>query len=175
VSKLLRRHLSGESDSSEDIEAPIVWELVPEWERRILCTVERPHAAQISKKMQSTHDPAVTEFRWFAGQKGPWRLWVTRCRAFLGGWPARAEDDKPVADREIFPHHLSPRDDQKGEMLKPQRHRRERLQWEPNRSVWTHQDVQCWMRVRAIRRMSPGQSHPQGGHGVSQNRGPHQN
>jgi hypothetical protein len=139
VSKLLRRHLSGESDSSEDIEAPIVWELVPEWERRILCTVERPHAAQISKKMQSTHDPAVTEFRWFAGQKGPWRLWVTRCRAFLGGWPARAEDDKPVADREIFPHHLSPRDDQKGEMLKLQRHRREGPQWEPNRGVWTHQ------------------------------------
>jgi hypothetical protein len=93
--------------------------------------------------MQSAREPAAAEFRWFAGQKGPWRLWVTRCRAFLGGRPSRAEDDKnrpkPVADREIFPHCLSPRDDQKGEMLKPQRHQRERLQWEPNRGVWTHQ------------------------------------
>jgi hypothetical protein len=29
VSKLLRRHLSGESDSKEDVEASIVWDLVP--------------------------------------------------------------------------------------------------------------------------------------------------
>jgi hypothetical protein len=88
--------------------------------------VKHPYTAQISEKKQSTHDPAIAEFRWFAGQKGPWRLWVTRHRAFLGGWPVRAEDDKnrpkPVADREIFPHRLSPREDQKGEMLKPQRH-----------------------------------------------------
>jgi hypothetical protein len=28
VSKLLRRHLSGESDGKEDVEAPIVWDLV---------------------------------------------------------------------------------------------------------------------------------------------------
>jgi hypothetical protein len=118
-------------------------DLVPEWERRILCTVKRPYTAQISEKTQSARDPAVAEFRWFAGQKGPWTQWVTWCWAFLGGRPARAKDDKnrpkPVADREIFPHCLSPRDDQKGEMLKPQRHRRERLQWEPNRGVWTHQ------------------------------------
>jgi hypothetical protein len=33
-------------------------------------------------------------------------------------------------------------------------------------------DVQCWMRVRAIGRMSPGQSGPQGGRAVSQNPGP---
>jgi hypothetical protein len=123
---------------------------VPEWERRILCTVEHPHASQIPEKMQSTQESAVTEFRWFEGQKGPWRLWVTQHWAFLGGQPARAEDDKnrpkPMADREIFPHHLSLRDDQKGEMLKLQRHRRERPQWEPNRGVWTHQeDVLCWM------------------------------
>jgi hypothetical protein len=101
-------------------------DLVPEWERRILYTVERPRATQISEKMQSAREPAVAEFRWFAGQKGPWRVWVTWSRAFLGEWPARAKDDKnrpkPVTDREIFPNHLSPRDDQKGEMLKPQRH-----------------------------------------------------
>jgi hypothetical protein len=54
VSKLLRRHLNGESDGREDVEAPIMRDPVPEWERRILCTVERPHAAQISEKMQST-------------------------------------------------------------------------------------------------------------------------
>jgi hypothetical protein len=53
VSKLLRRHLNGES-GREDIEAPIMRDPVPEWERRILCTVEHPCAAQISKRMQST-------------------------------------------------------------------------------------------------------------------------
>jgi hypothetical protein len=29
VSKLLRRHLNEESDGEEDVEAPIVWDLVP--------------------------------------------------------------------------------------------------------------------------------------------------
>jgi hypothetical protein len=53
VSRLLRRHLSGESDGREDVEAPIMRDLVLEWERRILCTVEWPCAAQISEKMQS--------------------------------------------------------------------------------------------------------------------------
>jgi hypothetical protein len=53
VSKLLRRHLSGESDGREDVEAPIMRDLVLEWERRILCTVEHPRVAQISEKMQS--------------------------------------------------------------------------------------------------------------------------
>jgi hypothetical protein len=123
VSKLLRRYLSGESDSREDREAPIVRDLVLEWERRILWTVKRPCTAQIFEKTQSTRDPAVAEFRWFAGQKGLWRLWATWCWAFLGGRPVRAKDDKnrpkPVADREILPHRLSARDDQKGEMLKP--------------------------------------------------------
>jgi hypothetical protein len=54
VSKFLRRHLNGGSDGREEVEAPIMKDLVPEWERRILCTVEHPRAAQISKKMQST-------------------------------------------------------------------------------------------------------------------------
>jgi hypothetical protein len=103
VSRLLRSHLSGESDGREDVEALIMRDLVPEWERRILCTVGHPRTAQISEKMQSTQESVITEFRWFVGQKDPWRLW-----AFLGGWPVRAEDDKnrpkPVADREIFPH-----------------------------------------------------------------------
>jgi hypothetical protein len=53
VSRLLRRHLNGESDGREDVEAPILKDLVLEWERRILCTVECPCAAQISEKMQS--------------------------------------------------------------------------------------------------------------------------
>jgi hypothetical protein len=116
----LRRHLSGESNSREDVETPIMRDLVPE------CTVECPCTAQISERMQSTQESAVAEFKWFAGQKGLWRLWVTRRQAFLGGWPARAKDDKnrpkPVADKEISPHRLSPRDDQKGETLKPQKH-----------------------------------------------------
>jgi hypothetical protein len=54
VSKLLRRHLNGESDGREDIEAPIMRDPVLEWERRILCTVERLCAAQISERMQNT-------------------------------------------------------------------------------------------------------------------------
>jgi hypothetical protein len=69
------RYLNGESDGREDVEAPIMRDLVLEWERRILCTVERPHAAQISEKTQSTRDPAVTEFRWFAGQRPA--AWIT--------------------------------------------------------------------------------------------------
>jgi hypothetical protein len=69
VSKLLRRHLNGESDNREYVQAPIMRDPVPEWERRILCTVERPHAAQISEKMQSAGESAVAEFRWFAGQR----------------------------------------------------------------------------------------------------------
>jgi hypothetical protein len=75
VSKLLRQHLSGESDVREDVEAPIMRDPVLEWERRVLCTVERPRAAQISEKTQSTRDPAVAEFRWFAGQSPA--AWIT--------------------------------------------------------------------------------------------------
>jgi hypothetical protein len=54
LSKLLRRHLSGETDDREDVATPIMRDLVLEWERRILCTVEHPHAAQISERMQNT-------------------------------------------------------------------------------------------------------------------------
>jgi hypothetical protein len=75
VSKLLRRHLNGESDGREDIEAPIMRDLVLEWERRILCTVEHPCTAQISEKMQSACDPAISEFRLFAGQR--LAAWIT--------------------------------------------------------------------------------------------------
>jgi hypothetical protein len=75
VSKLLRKHLNGESDGREDVEATIMRDPVLEWERRILCTVEHPHAAQISEKMQSAQESAVTEFRWFAGQR--LAAWIT--------------------------------------------------------------------------------------------------
>jgi hypothetical protein len=75
VSKLLRKHLNGESDGREDVEAPIMRDPVLEWERRILYTVEHPDTAQISEKMQSTLDPAVAEFRWFAGQRPA--AWIT--------------------------------------------------------------------------------------------------
>jgi hypothetical protein len=76
VSKLLRRHLNGESDGREDVEAPIMRDLVPEWERRILCTVKRPCTAQISeKKTQSARDLAVAECRGFSGQRPA--AWIT--------------------------------------------------------------------------------------------------
>jgi hypothetical protein len=54
VSKLLRRHHTGESEGREDVEASIMRDLVPEWEKRILCTVEHPCAVQISERMQNT-------------------------------------------------------------------------------------------------------------------------
>jgi hypothetical protein len=56
MSKLLRRHLNGESDGREDVDRDkgIMRDPVPEWERRILCTVEHPCAAQISERMQNT-------------------------------------------------------------------------------------------------------------------------
>jgi hypothetical protein len=50
-------------------------DLVLEWERRILCTVKHPHAAQISEKTQIARDPAIAEFRWFAGQRPV--AWIT--------------------------------------------------------------------------------------------------
>jgi hypothetical protein len=75
VSKLLRRHLNGESDGREDIEAPLMRDLVPEWKRRILCTVEHPHVAQISEKTQSARESAITEFRCFAGHR--LAAWIT--------------------------------------------------------------------------------------------------
>jgi hypothetical protein len=78
----LRRHINGESDSREDVEAPIMRDPVPEWERRILCTVERPRAAQISKKMQSARESVVTEFRWFAGRQ--WAANGPRAMGHLG-------------------------------------------------------------------------------------------
>jgi hypothetical protein len=71
----LRQHLNGESDGREDVETPIMRDLVPEWERRILCTVKRPCTAQISEKTQSTRDPAIAEFRWLAGQRPV--AWIT--------------------------------------------------------------------------------------------------
>jgi precorrin isomerase len=75
LSKLLRRHLNGESDGREDVEAPIMRDLVPEWDRRILCTVEHPRAAQISEKTQNARESAITEYRWFAGQRPV--AWIT--------------------------------------------------------------------------------------------------
>jgi hypothetical protein len=63
-----------ESDG-KDVEAPIMRDPVLEWERRILCTAEHPHTAQISEKTQSARESAVTEFRWFAGQRP--EAWIT--------------------------------------------------------------------------------------------------
>jgi hypothetical protein len=51
-------------------EGPVV-----EWERRILCTVECLHSAEISEKMQSARESVITEFRWFAGQRPV--AWIT--------------------------------------------------------------------------------------------------
>jgi hypothetical protein len=56
VSKLLRRHLNVESYGIEDIEALIMRDPVPEWERRILCTLEHPRTAQISERIQNTRE-----------------------------------------------------------------------------------------------------------------------
>jgi hypothetical protein len=59
VSKLLRRHLNGESDGREDVDAPIMRHPALGWERRILCTVERPRTAQISEKTQSARESVL--------------------------------------------------------------------------------------------------------------------
>jgi hypothetical protein len=75
VSKLLRRHLNGESDGREDVGAPIMRDPVSEWERRILCTVGCPCTAQISERTQNARELVVTEFRWFAGQRP--EAWIT--------------------------------------------------------------------------------------------------
>jgi hypothetical protein len=106
---------------------------------------------------------------------GALRLWVTWRWALW--WAVSETDDKnrpkPDGGKRTPLYHLSPRDSRKGGMFKPQRHQRKRLQREPKKGMWTHQkDVRCWMQARAIQRMSLGQSHPQGGCGVSWNQGP---
>jgi hypothetical protein len=82
VSKFLRRHFNGESDGREDVEAPIMRDPVPEWERRILCTVEHPRAAQISERMQNTRESVVTVFRLFARPPMGQGLWINWAQAF---------------------------------------------------------------------------------------------
>jgi hypothetical protein len=60
-----------------------------------------------------------------------------------------------------------PKDSQTGEVLKAWRHRRERLQREPEKGIWTHQrmsGVGC--------KQGDREDETQGGHEVSQNGGP---
>jgi hypothetical protein len=52
----LGRLLNGESDGKEDVEAPIMRDPVPEWERRILCTVGHPCTTQKYPRERKTHE-----------------------------------------------------------------------------------------------------------------------
>jgi hypothetical protein len=164
------RHFSGESDSKEEV-APIVgagWKDI--WSHGA-----SPCGTNILRTVQGTQETVVTAFKWLVGPLGPGGCGspgIGLCR-----WAVSETDDKnrpKLNRRKGTPlYHLSPRDIQKGGVLKPQRHRRERPQREPNKGRWTHQeDVRWWMGVRAIGRLSPGQSRPQGSSGVSWNRGP---
>jgi hypothetical protein len=71
-------------------------------------------------------------------------------------------------------YHLSrPKIAKQGKCLKtPETPKGETAKGAQEGYVDSPKNVQCWMQVRAIRRMSPGQSCPQGGCGVSQNWGP---
>jgi hypothetical protein len=66
VSKLLRRHLSGESDSKEEV-APMVgagWKDI--WNHGA-----PPHGSNILRMVQGTREAVITAFKWLAGLLGP--------------------------------------------------------------------------------------------------------
>jgi hypothetical protein len=78
VSKLLRRHLNGESDGKEEV-APIVgagWKDI--WSHGA-----SPRGSNILRTVQGTQETVVTAFKWLVGAR---RLWVTRPQALqMGG------------------------------------------------------------------------------------------
>jgi hypothetical protein len=132
----LRRHLSGESDSKEEV-APMVgagWKDI--WNRGA-----SPHGSNILRTVQGTREAVVTAFKWLVGPLGPRGCGSPSTR--LCRWVVSETDNKnrpKLNTGKGTPlYHLSLRDIQKGGLFKPQRHGRERLQSEPNKGMWTHQ------------------------------------
>jgi hypothetical protein len=118
VSKLLRRHLSGESDGKEEV-APMVgasWKDI--WNRRA-----SPRGSNILRMVQYAREAVVTAFKWLVGPPG------SGCcgspSTGLCGWVVSNTDDKNRAKmnggKGTPLYHLSPRDGQKGGLFKPQR------------------------------------------------------
>jgi hypothetical protein len=136
VSKLLRRHFSGESDGKEEV-TPIVgagWKDI--WSHGA-----SPCGSNILRTVQGTQETVVTAFKWLVGPPGPGGCGSPG--AGLRRWVVSETDDKnrPKLNRGKGPppYHLSPRDIQKVGVFKPQRHQRERPQRESNKGMWAHQ------------------------------------
>jgi hypothetical protein len=119
-----------------------------------------------TRHMKSSHHRIQVACR----DPGAQRLCVTWCRAFRRGVsethdkidPSQTEGREPplLSEPQRYPN--------RGSALNP-RGTKGRAQ---EGYVDSPKNVRCWMQVRVIRRMSPGQSRPQVGCGVSQNHGP---
>jgi hypothetical protein len=173
VSKLLRKHLNGESDGREDVEAPIMRDPVPEWERRILCTVEQPRITQISERMQNTQESVVAKFKWFAGCR-----WV---EGYGSPGPKLFDDGslRPTRkwiqarqERESIYHLSHPEIAKWGVFENPVDTEGRDHKGSPRKVCGLTKECLVLDASRAIGRMSPGQSCPQGGCGVSRNSDP---
>jgi hypothetical protein len=137
VSKLLRRHLNGESDSKEEV-APIVG---ANW-KDIWSHGASPRGSNILRMVQDARETAITVFKWLVGPPGPGGCGSPG--AGLCRWAVSETDNKnrPKPNRgkgRAPPPSESQRYLKRGGVFKPQRHQRERPQREPNKGMWTNQ------------------------------------
>jgi hypothetical protein len=111
VSKLLRRHLNGESDDKEEV-APIVGAC---W-KDIWSHGASPHGSNILRMVQGSQETVVTAFKWLVGPPGP--RGCGSPGAGLCGWAVSKTGTKnrlkPNRGKGIPLYHLSSRDIRKG-------------------------------------------------------------
>jgi hypothetical protein len=87
VSKLLRRHLSGESDGKEEV-AQIVgagWKDI--WNHGV-----SPHGSNILRMVQDARETVISAFKWLVGLPGPGGCGPPGAR--LCRWAVSETDDK---------------------------------------------------------------------------------
>jgi hypothetical protein len=136
VSKLLRRHLSGELHGKEEV-APMVgacWKDI--WNHGA-----SPCCSNILRMVQCTWEAVVTAFKWLVGPPGPGGCGSPSTE--LCRWAVSKTDNKidpsQMEGKEPPSTIWAPEIAKQGKCCKPQRHWRERLQGEPNKGMWTHQ------------------------------------
>jgi hypothetical protein len=117
VSKLLRRHFSGESDGNEEV-APMMgagWKDI--WSHGA-----SPCGSNILRTVQGAREAVVTAFKWLVGPPG--RRGCGSPSAGLCRWAVSETDDKnrpkPNRGKGIPLYRLSPRDSQKGGVQTPE-------------------------------------------------------
>jgi hypothetical protein len=120
VSKLLRRHFSGESGGKEEV-APIVgagWKDI--WGHGA-----SPHGSNILRTVQDARETVITVFKWLVGPPGPGGCGSPGAGVCRWAVSETYDKNRPKPDRgkgRTPFYHLSPRDILKVEVFKPQRH-----------------------------------------------------